>query len=254
MPEWLPARAVKKIPVALQLWSLRDDFRRDFATTVADVARIGYQGVELAGYGNLDVQGVKAALDAAQLQVAGMHVGFAALCSDLNTVINDALLLGSRHVTCPSWPAVQFISAAACERIGERLAEIGKTLRTVGLTFSFHNHAAELKIIEGRSVFDWMLGAAAPRDLKAEPDVYWLHVGGCAPVKFLRDHGARCPLIHLKDEKELGLGPVNFSEVFAAIDEIGVAEWLIVEQESYNHAPLESVRLCFEQLKTWGRI
>jgi sugar phosphate isomerase/epimerase len=245
---------MKKIPVALQLWSVRDDMRRDFAATVGEVARIGYRGVELAGYGNLDVKGVKAALDAAGLQVAGMHVGFATLRADLNTVINDALLLGSRHVTCPSWPAVQFVSAAACERIGEQLAEIGRTLRAVGLTFSFHNHAAELKVFEGRTVFDWMLGAAAPRDLKAEPDVYWLQAGGCVPEKFLRDHGARCPLVHLKDEKELGLGPVDFSHVFAAVDEIGAAEWLIVEQEAYNHAPLHSVRLCFQQLQTWGRI
>lgn len=244
---------MKKIPIALQLWSVRDDMRRDFAATVAALGEIGYHGVELAGYGNLDVKGSKAALDAANLKVAGMHVGFPALRSDLNTVINDALFLGSRHVTCPSWPAVQYLSAAACERIGEQLADIGRTLRAVGLTFSFHNHAAEAKIVEGRAVFDWMLGAAASRDLKAEPDVYWLHFGGYAPEKFLRHHGARCPLVHLKDEKELGLGPVDFAKVFSAIDEVGAAEWLIVEQEAYNHVPLESVRLCFEQLRIWGR-
>lgn len=245
---------MKKLPIALQLWSVRDDMRRDFAATVATVGQIGYHGVELAGYGNLDVKGVKAALDAAKLQVAGMHVGFATLRSDLNTVINDALFLGSRHVTCPSWPAAQFVSAAACERIGEQLADIGRTFRAMGITFSFHNHAAELKIIDGRSVFDWMLGAAAPRDLKAEPDVYWLQIGGTTPRKFLRDHGARCPLVHLKDEKELGLGPVDFKEVFAAVDEVGAAEWLIVEQEAYTTHPLDGVRLCFEQLKAWGRV
>lgn len=245
---------MEKIPVALQLWSVRDDMRRDFAATVAAVGRMGYHGVELAGYGNLDVKGAKAALEAAGLRVAGMHVGQAALRADLNTVINDALLLGSRHVTCPSWPAAQFVSASACERIGEQLGEIGRTFRSVGITFSFHNHAAELRQFDGRSVFDWMLGAAAPRDLKAEPDVYWLQVGGCAPEKFLRDHGARCPLVHLKDEKELGLGPVDFAAVFAAIDAVGAAEWLIVEQESYNHPPLDSVQRCLDQLKVWQRI
>lgn len=244
---------MKKIPIALQLWSVRDDMRRDFAATVAAVGKMGYHGVELAGYGNLDVKGVKAALDAAGLKVAGMHVGNVALRTDLNTVINDALFLGSRHITCPSWPAVQFVSAAAAERIGEQLGEIGRTIRSMGLTFSFHNHAAELKIFDGRSVFDWMLGAAAPRDLKAEPDVYWLKVGGCAPEKFLRDHGARCPLVHLKDQKELGLGPVDFKAVFAAIDDVGAAEWLVVEQEEYTTTPLDGVRQCFDQLKAWGR-
>lgn len=245
---------MKKIPVALQLWSLRDDMRRDFAATVTEVGRMGYHGVEIAGYGNLDVKNAKAALDAANLKVAGMHVGFPALNSDLNTVISDALFLGTSHITCPSWPAVQYVSASACERIGEQLAGIGRVLRTVGLTFSFHNHAHELKIVEGRTVLDWMLGATAPRDLKSEPDVYWLQVGGCSPAKFLRDYGARCPLVHLKDEKELGLGPVDFAEIFTAIDEIGAAEWLVVEQEAYNHPPLESVRLCLEQLRSWQRL
>jgi len=41
--------------------------------------------------------------------------------------------------------------------------------------------------------------------------------------------------------------------VLATVDCIGAAEWLIVEQEKYNHAPLAAVRLCFEQLMRWRR-
>ena len=107
-------------------------------------------------------------------------------------------------------------------------------LREHGLRFSFHNHAVEMALHEGRTVFDWMLGAAQPRNLSAEPDVYWIHVGGQSPGKFLRAHGARCPLVHLKDETELGLGPVDFSAVFAATESIGAAEWYVVEQEKYT--------------------
>lgn len=244
---------MKELPVALQLWSLRERQAKDFAGTVAAVAQIGYTGVELAGYGNLDAKGVKAALDATGLKVAGMHVGIDALRGNLNTVISDALMFGTRHVICPGWPVIQYATAASCAGIGEQLGAIGRTLRAYGLQFSFHNHAGELKVIDGRTVFEWMLGAAAPRDLMAEVDVYWVKVGGQDPARTLRSYGARCPLVHLKDEKELGLGPVDFESVFAAIDDVGAAEWLVVEQEAYNHEPLESVRLCFEQLKRWGR-
>jgi sugar phosphate isomerase/epimerase len=239
--------------VSLQLWSVRDDMRRDFAATVAEVARIGYAGVELAGYGNLDVRGVKAALDAAKLVVSGMHVGRQALTENLAGVIGEAKLLGARDVICPSWPKEEFTDRAACERIGEQLDHFGAMLRAQGLRFSFHNHAAEMALHEGRTVFDWMLGAAQPRNLAAEPDVYWVHVGGQSPEKFLRAHGARCPLIHLKDETELGLGPVHFPAVFAAAESVGAAEWYVVEQEKYTRSPLESVRACFEQLRRWGK-
>lgn len=244
---------MKKIPLSLQLWSVHEDTQRDFAATVAEVARIGYTGVELAGTGNLDTAGAKTSLDATGLKVSGMHVGFQRLRDDLAGVISDALLFETRHVVCPHWPESHFVSAEACAKIGEQLAVWGSVLRAYGLQLGFHNHATETKIFDGHSALDWMLGAAAPRDLGMEPDVYWLTVGGLSPEKFLRDHGTRIQLVHLKDETELGSGPVNFDPIFAAIDEIDSVEWLVIEQESYNHAPLVSVRLCFEKLLTWNR-
>lgn len=235
------------------MWSVREDMKRDFAATVTEVGRIGYSGVELAGYGNLDAKGAKAALDSAGLAVAGMHVGIAALRADPEKVIADALLFGTRHIVVPYWSPDQFVSIAAVEKIAEELNHVGGKLRASGLQLSYHNHAGELKLFEGRPVFDWMLGAAEPRNLTAEVDVYWVKVGGYSPEKFLRDQGARVKLVHLKDETELGGGPVDFPPIFAAVEAIGSVEWYIVEQEKYNHAPLASVRLCFEQLKRWGK-
>ena len=80
-----------------------------------------------------------------------------------------------------------------------------------------------------------------------------MHDAGHSPAKLIRDHGARIPLIHLKDAKEIGLGPVNFEEIFAATDAIGAVEWFIIEQEAYSHAPIKSVALCHKQMKAWGR-
>lgn len=244
---------MKKIPIALQLYSVREDTQADFARTVSEVAKIGYAGVETAGFGNLDAKGAKAALDASGLKVAGMHAGIGQLRSDLNRCVDEALLLGARHVICPYWPREHYHSGAACARIGEELGALGATFRAHGIQFAFHNHAFELALVDGRRVFDWMLDAAAPRDLGCQADVYWVHVGGKNPAEFIREQGRRIRTLHLKDEKELGLGPVNFTEVFAALEAVGALEWYVVEQEQYNHAPLESVRRCFEQLKKWGR-
>ena len=242
------------LPVALQLWSVREDMKIDFAATVAEVGRIGYAGVELAGYGNLDAKGAKTALDAAGLKVSGMHVGIAALRSDPEKVIGEALLFGTRHVIVPFWPPEQFVTVAAVEKIGEELNHIGAKLRASGLQLSYHNHAGEFKLLEGRPVFDWLLGASEPRNLTAEVDVYWVNHAGHSPERFLRDQGSRVKLVHLKDEKELGAGPVNFAPIFAMVESLAAAEWYVVEQEQYNHAPLASVRLCFEQLQRWGKV
>lgn len=226
---------------------------RDFAGTVAEVARIGYAGVELAGFGTLTAREAKDALGAAGLRVAGMHVMIDALRNDPDKVVAEARLFGTHHVVIPWWPPQAFVSSAAVEKIAEELNEVGARLRASGLQLSYHNHAAEFATFGERPVFDWLLGAAEPRNLSAEVDVYWVQVGGGSPAKFLRDQGARVKLVHLKDETELGGGPVDFAEVFKAIDCIGSVEWLIVEQEKYNHPPLTAVRLCFEQLRRWDR-
>jgi sugar phosphate isomerase/epimerase len=244
---------MKKTPVALQLWSVREDMKRDFAATVSEVAAIGYRGVELAGYGNLDAAGAKAALDAAGLKVAGIHVSYPTVSNDPTTVISDALLLGTRNVTCSWWPPAHFVSAAACEKVGEQLNKVGLMLRAFGIRFGYHNHDHEFRIFDGRPGLEWILGACEPRNVVCELDVFWVNHAGYSPARFLRDHGARIPLLHLKDGKELGSGPVDFPEIFAATDAIAATEWLIVEQEVYTHVPLKSVRLCFEQLKAWGR-
>jgi sugar phosphate isomerase/epimerase len=244
---------MKKTPVALQLWSVREDMKRDFAATAAEVASIGYDGVELAGYGNLDAKAAKDALDAAGLKVAGMHVGFPALTGDITTVISDALLFRTHNVVCSWWPPAHFVSRTACEQIGEQLDKVGSTLRSFGIRFGYHNHGHELGLFEGRPALEWILGASEPRNVAAELDVFWVHDAGHSPAKLIRDHGARIPLIHLKDARELGSGPVNFDEIFAATDSVGAVEWFIVEQEQYSHVPIKSVRLCYEQMKAWGR-
>ncbi|HEU5078008.1 MAG TPA: sugar phosphate isomerase/epimerase [Opitutaceae bacterium] len=244
---------MKSIPISLQTYSLRNEMKADFAGTLAEVGRIGYAGVELASHHEFKLEDLKAAIANAGLKVSGLHMSYAMLHTDLNTAISDALQLGTKHIVCSWWPWAHFTSAAACQKIGEKLGAIGAGMRDFGLQFSFHNHAREFQVIEGRTVMDWILSAAAPRDLAAQPDVYWVCKGGGDPAKFLREQGKRCPLIHLKDEKEIGSGPVNFPDVFAAAEQIGAVEWYIVEQERSERKPIEAVRECFEQLKRWGK-
>lgn len=248
-----PPTPLHPVPLALQLWSVKEAIASDFAATAARVAGLGFVGVELAGYGKLDARGAKAALDAAGLRVAGMHINPAKL-GEINQIIDEALTVGTKHVTCAFWPRTLYVSSAACERIGERLAEFGANLRASGLRFSFHNHDAELAVLNGRTVLEWILGAAAPRDLAMEPDVFWLHYAGYDPARFIHEQGARCPLIHLRDAAEIGGGPVDYPKVFAAMDTVASAEWLIMEQDRFNHEPFESLRRGMAQLAEWGRV
>jgi sugar phosphate isomerase/epimerase len=241
------------IPISLQLWSVRSHTEKDFAGTIAAVAKFGYDGVETAGYGNADAATAAKAIADNGLKVSGMHVGIARLRTELTQVAVEAHALGSPHIICPFLPPALFTSASACQALGEELNTIGARLRGLGFSFHYHNHAHEIAVVEGRPGLDWLLDAAEPRNVGCELDVYWSHVGGKPPADYIREQGRRIRLLHIKDEAELGSGPVEFPPVFEAAASIGSVEWHIVEVEKYNHDPLESVRLSLESLKGWTR-
>lgn len=242
-----------KTSVSLQLWSVRDDMRRDFTATLRALAGFGYKAVELAGYGNLDFRGAVDAVKAAGLRVSGMHVGLDRLRASPEQVAVEAHAFGTRDVTCPWASPLLMQTPDGCRRLGAELGRIGGVLRDYGIRLSYHNHAHELALVGGRPALDWILDAAAPEDLACQADVYWLHKGGIDAAAYLRRLGRRVPLVHLKDEKELGAGPVDFAAIFGALDSVGAVEWLIVEQEQYSFAPLDAMRANLEQLRRWGR-
>lgn len=244
---------MNKPRVSLQMWSLRDLTKVDFSGTIREVAKLGFAGVETAGFGSLEAPAAAQVIRDAGLTVSGMHVGIQLLRTDFNRVIEEALLCGTQHVIVPWWSPRQFATGAACTEVGQELDALGARLRAFGLQLHYHNHAAELAVVEGRRVFDWLLDAAQPRNLGCEADVYWVKVGGHDPAAFLREQGRRIRLLHLKDETELGSGPVDFGPVFATAEAIGAVEWYVVEVEKYNYAPLESVRRSLEQLRAWGK-
>jgi sugar phosphate isomerase/epimerase len=255
----MPIVPVKKlppapIPVSAQLWSVKDLAAKDFAGTVAALAKMGYRGVETAGYGNLDAAGAAAAIKAAKIVCSGMHIGIEALRANLTQVVTEARQLGTRNIICPFMPRELFTSPSSIVAIGRELGALGERLSGFGLRFHYHNHSHEMAKVGAQTAFEELLDAAAPAHLGAQLDVFWAHSARIDPAKLLRRLGARCRLVHLKDKNELGSGAVNFAAVFAALDAVGAAEWQIVEVEDHKGDPLESMRISLDRLKGWGRL
>lgn len=63
-----------EIPVGVQLYTLREETKKDFKGTLQKVAALGYQGVEFAGYEGYTAQEVRAWLTDLQLKAASSHV------------------------------------------------------------------------------------------------------------------------------------------------------------------------------------
>lgn len=248
------------IPVALQLYTVRDVAADDFAGTVRQVAEMGYAGVELAGNtGGMSPAELKAFLSDLGLKLAGSHIGLDLLEGDLQKIIDDNLALGNPWIVCPWMPEERRQNATGWREAAEALTAIGSKVREAGLQLCYHNHSFEFETFDGKTGFDIFYEAADAELVKAEIDTYWVQHGGEDPAATIRRFAGRCPLVHLKDMTddpqptftEVGNGILDFQAIFAASAEAG-AEWYIVEQDRCDGPSVESARTSLESLRQWG--
>ncbi|BCB05564.1 sugar phosphate isomerase/epimerase family protein [Bacillus sp. KH172YL63] len=245
---------MEHIPMALQMYTLRNE--RDFTATLHKVAELGYDGVELAGYGGLTPEQLKKTLDSVGLVAASSHIPLADLRRDVDKVIHETLALGSSYIVCP-YLSPEERSEADYHQLIDDLNKVGEKCFQEGITLCYHNHEFELTTLSnGKTALDTILSETNPHWVKAEFDIYWLTYAGENPVEWLKRYQGRTPLVHLKDmttdgEKyfaELGAGGVDLAPVLEYGLHSDVA-WWIVEQDESRIPPLESVRMSLDYLR-----
>ncbi|MFG6119711.1 sugar phosphate isomerase/epimerase family protein [Thalassobacillus sp. B23F22_16] len=247
---------MKHIPVAVQMYTLRNESERDFSGTLKKVAELGFDGVEFAGYGDLTVQEVKSLLDELSLQAVSSHVPLEELQENLPKVIEEQKILGSQYIVVPFLLPEQR-NEADYRSLIPFLQRAGKTCREEGITLCYHNHDFELdRLSDGRMALETIFDETNPEELHIELDIYWLKKAEENPVDWLTRYQGRAPLVHLKDMTnddeqffaELGTGGVDIEAVLAAGEETGV-KWWIVEQDESRRSPFESLEISMNYLK-----
>ncbi len=245
--------------IALQLYTLRTETRKDFTGTLRQVAAMGYPAVEFAGYGGLPPEQVRDLLVELGLEAASTHTSLDALQQDLPGVIALHQTIGCHTVTVPSLPPTLRGSADGYRQAASTLSAIGQRLSEHDMLLCYHNHAFEFEPQGEQTGFDILYGESDPRYLHAQLDVYWAAKAGRDPAAIIRHLGPRCALLHIKDMAadgtfaEVGAGNLDLRGIMAAGDEVGT-RWFIVEQDSCQRPPLEAVRISLENLRRWGRI
>ena len=128
-------------------------------------------------------------------------------------------------------------------------------MEAAGKVLSYHNHNIEFRKINGERIFDILLGNAP--HLKAEIDTYWVQMGGCDPVEYVKKYAGRQEIFHLKDfgviyptksiMVPVGSGNLNWNAILPAAEAAGV-EWFIIEQDTCHKDPFESMKDSFDYL------
>lgn len=246
--------------VAVQMYTVRDHTEKDMAKTLRDIAAMGYEGVELAGYGDLDANGVKRICEEVGLKIVSMHVGIEVLQSALESAVDDALLLDVKFVVVP-YIGEEYRTREGIANLGAILTEAGAKLNSAGLQLLYHNHAFEFEKIDGEYLLDLLYSSSDAKLLQIELDTFWAQKGGADVAAYIRKYGERVRLLHVKDMTdderetfaEVGNGKMPWPEIFAAAEEFGVVAY-IVEQDECERDSMESIKISIDNLKKMGKL
>jgi sugar phosphate isomerase/epimerase len=249
-----------RLPVALQMYTVRDDLAADFVGTLRKVAEIGYTAVEIDPPAGMTAAEARTVLADLGLTAVAAHIGFDDLASDPSAALAAAKELGCSYAVCPSIPEERRGDAAAYRAAGQILSSVGAKAKEYGLQLAYHNHNFEFEHFDGRLAYEILIEAADPEMLVSEFDVYWAQYGGVDPVAYIRKLGSRCRILHMKDMAadadrsfaEVGEGILDMEAIVAAGQDAGV-EWYIVEQDrSTKRPPIEAARLSLSNMRARG--
>lgn len=279
--EWLALAAVaaahgqtRKIPVGVQLYTVRTLMKKDPDATLGAIAEIGY-GVVEGGRGELI--GLQPLLKKHNLKTPSVMIDTPLVTGEWkpwgakevgwDQTIADLKALGAKYAVVPYLLPAERKDPA---KFVEQMNTAGERFASAGLTFCYHNHAFEFGGEAGKRPIDVMLSGFNPKTVFFELDVFWVSVAGQDPVKFLTSHGDRVKLVHLKDKmpgapvqfneavkpptfKEVGSGSLDFKAILNAAEKARVEHYM-VEQDQTPGNPIDSLRKSWEYLKGLGAV
>ncbi len=250
---------MSKITLGAQLFTCRE-FTKDISgvvETFRKVRQIGYETVQISGFGDVDPGDVAKALKDEGLKCVVTHMGWNSFLEDLDNVIETHRIWDCTH-TAIGGLSGEYRSAEGLHRFVDELKPVAEKLAEAGMDFSYHNHNHELAKFDGRTWLEQLYELAPPEMLKAEIDTYWIVAGGGDPVKWIRDLAGREPVIHFKDMivtpereqrfAEIGEGNLNWPEIIRASEDGGVEYALIEQDNTYGKDPFECLRISYDNL------
>jgi sugar phosphate isomerase/epimerase len=242
--------------IGMQLYTVRRELEKDFEGTLKQVAALGYEEVEFAGYFGHKPGEVKAILKRLKLDAPAAHLSLAELRGDLRPSIDAAHTIGHRYLLLAWTPPEERRTLEQYRRLADLLNEAGARTLREGIQFAYHNHDFEFTPLEGQIPYDLLLERTDPRAVKLEMDLYWTVKGGANPVDYFERHPGRFHLLHVKDMDatprrffaDVGKGVIDFKSIFAQSKKAGVRHYF-VENDEPAGSPFESLRVSFEYLR-----
>jgi sugar phosphate isomerase/epimerase len=259
--------------IGVQLYTVRDVLKKDYAGTLAGVAAIGYREVEFAQYFehaprfDHPPKEVRAMLDRDRLQATSAHVPYRVLGEGWPQVLEVSHVLGHSYLVNPAIDEALRKQPDGWKRAAETFNRSGEASKKAGIQFAYHNHWMEFQPVGGKLPYDILLEKCDPDLVKMEMDLCWISVAGHDPVEYFHRYPGRFPLVHVKDMKklpspgdpmteatlrplmtEVGSGVIDWKRIFAHSETAGIKVYIV--EHDWPASPFESIETSYKYMKS----
>ena len=243
-----------RVPIAVQLYPVRNAAAKDLAGTLAAIAKMGYDGVEFAGYYGKDPKELRKMLDDNNLKCAGTHTGFGELRGDrYEKTAEIHEILGTKFMIVPG--GLPNNDLAKHKEWVDEFNKIAEKAKPRGLFIGYHAHGYDANLLEGIPSWERFFDATVP-EVVMQMDLGNYKNGGGDPYKMIEKFKGRSRTVHLKEggpnKPIIGEGNVEWTKAFDMFDAQGATEWYVVEDE---HTPdsLDRIEKSVVALRGMGK-
>ena len=254
------ALKAKRVPVGLELYSVRDQLKQDLPGTLREVARMGYECVEFfAPYFDWTLgyaKEVKRLLDDLHLRCFSTHNSASSFAPEnIGHAIELNQIIGSKFIVMASAGRVEGLDG--WKAVADTLNHAAEKIKPLGLRAGFHNHQTEFTPVEGRRPIE-VLAANTSKDIVLQLDVGTCLHAGADPVAWIKANPGRIISMHCKDWSPepakgysvlFGEGASPWKKIFEAAEKTGGIQYYLIEQEGSALPPIETVKRCLASFR-----
>jgi sugar phosphate isomerase/epimerase len=263
----------EKIPLGIQLWTVKEDAAKDLEGTLRKVYAAGFREIEFAGFYDKPAAEIGALLKKIGFSLVSMHAGAGEIANNGDKILADAKTLGLRYIVCSSpgvspakdklpWEEkMKAVDLSDWKWNADLFNKFGAQVSAAGMSFGYHNHSAEFKKFDGKTAFDHLYEMTDPKHVKIELDVGWVQVAQQDPIAILNKYKDRVVALHVKDvakrvsqDKDppsvaLGEGVVDWKAVIGTAKKNGTKAFFYEQEEPFTRPILESVKISGDYLQ-----
>ena len=251
----------RRIPVGLELYSVREQLAKDLKGTVTAVAKMGYEVVEFFApyfaWTTDYAREVKKLMDDLGIRSNSTHNSASAFLGDgIAKAIELNHALGTKYLVMASAGRLD-PGLDGWKKLGDTITQACEKFRAAGLRGGYHNHQAEFTPLEGKRPIE-VIAATTPKDFMLQLDVGTCVEKQSDPVAWIKANPGRINSMHCKDwapgegkgyQVLFGEGVAPWKEIFQAAESGGGLEYYLIEQEGSRFPPFETAEKCLANFK-----